>query len=188
MTHGSHPSRLRRVFAEASHALQGNGWTLSQLDPDGLRYVATISVRAHWLIIAVLLFELAYRPYLYFGVARFVPFPLLLLVLIGFNGYLNHRLRSDRPVTWRWSVALYALDLLLISAAAVLSDGFGHGFLHLFYYPALAGLAVLFTSFRFNMIWVTIVSVAYVALSLNVGDGLDVEAKDEKALAWPGWW
>ena len=182
MTHGSHPSRLRRVFAEASHALQGNGWTLSQLDPDGLRYVAAVSVRAHWLIIAVLLFELAYRPYLYFGVARFVPFPLLLLVLIGFNGYLHHRFRSDRPVTWRWPVALYALDLLLISAAAVLSDGFGHGFLHLFYYPALAGLAVLFTSFRFNMIWVTIVSVAYVALSLNVGDGLDVEAKDEKAL------
>ena len=182
MTHGSHPSRLRRVFAEASHALQGNGWTLSQLDPDGLRYVAAVSVRAHWLIIAVLLFELAYRPYLYFGVARFVPFPLLLLVLIGFNGYLHHRLPSDRPVTWRWPVALYALDLLLISAAAVLSDGFGHGFLHLFYYPALAGLAVLFTSFRFNMIWVTIVSVAYVALSLNVGDGLDVEAKDEKAL------
>ena len=79
-------------------------------------------------------------------------------------------------------MALYALDVLVISAVLVLSAGFGHGFIHLFYYPALAGLAVLFTSFRFNMLWVTIVSVAYVALSLSVADGLDVEAKDEKAL------
>ena len=182
MTHGSHRSRLRRVFTKAGDALQGNGWTLRQLDQDGLRYVAAVSVRAHWLVIAVLLFEVAYRPYMYFGVVRYVPFPLLLLTLAAFNGYFHHRLRSDRPIAWRWPVALYALDVLVISAVLVLSAGFGHGFIHLFYYPALAGLAVLFTSFRFNMIWVTIVSVAYVALSLSVADGLDVEAKDEKAL------
>ena len=182
MTHGSHRSRLRRVFTKAGDALQVNGWTLNQLDPDGLRYVATVSVRAHWFVIAVLLFEVAYRPYLYFGVVRYVPFPLLLLALAGFNGYFQHRLRSDRPIAWRWPVALYVLDVLVISAVLVLSAGFGHGFMHLFYYPALAGLAVLFTSFRFNMLWVTIVSVVYVALSLSVGDGLDVEAKDEKAL------
>ena len=182
MTHGSHRSRLRRVFTKAGDALQGNGWTLRQLDPDGLRYVAAVSVRAHWLVIAVLLFEVAYRPYTYFGVVRYVPFPLLLLTLAAFNGYFQHRLRSDRPIAWRWPVALYALDVLVISAVLVLSAGFGHGFIHLFYYPALAGLAVLFTSFRFNMIWVTIVSVVYVSLSLSVADGLDVEAKDEKAL------
>ena len=182
MTHGSHRSRLRRVFTKAGDALQVNGWTLNQLDPDGLRYVATVSVRAHWFVIAVLLFEVAYRPYLYFGVVRYVPFPLLLLALAGFNGYFQHRLRSDRPIAWRWPVALYVLDVLVISAVLVLSAGFGHGFMHLFYYPALAGLAVLFTSFRFNMLWVTIVSVVYVALSLSAGDGLDVEAKDEKAL------
>ena len=182
MTHGSHRSRLRRVFTKAGDALQGNGWTLRQLDPDGLRYVAAVSVRAHWFVIAVLLFEVAYRPYTYFGVVRYVPFPLLLLALAAFNGYLHHRLRSDRPIAWRWPVALYALDVLVISAVLVLSAGFGHGFIHLFYYPALAGLAVLFTSFRFNMLWVTIVSVAYVALSLSVADGLDLEAKDEKAL------
>ena len=182
MTHGSHRSRLRRVFTKAGDGLQGNGWTLRQLDPDGLRYVAAVSVRAHWFVIAVLLFEVAYRPYLYFGVVRYVPFPLLLLALAAFNGYFQHRLRSDRTIAWRWPVALYALDVLVISAVLALSAGFGHGFIHLFYYPALAGLAVLFTSFRFNMLWVTIVSVVYVALSLNVGDGLEVEAKDEKAL------
>ena len=57
-----------------------------------------------------------------------------------------------------------------------------HSFHHLFYYPALAGLAVLFTSFRLNMAWVTIVSLVYVTVSLTVEDGIDIEAGDEKAL------
>ena len=54
--------------------------------------MATISVRAHWFVIAVLLFELVYRPYLYFGVARYAPYPLLLLMLTGFNGFIYYRL------------------------------------------------------------------------------------------------
>ena len=184
MPHGSYTSRVLQLVTKTTAAFRVNGWTLNQtdIDPDGLRHVATMSVRGHWFIIAVLLFELVYRPYLYFGVARYAPFPLLLLVLIGFNGYIHYRLLSNRPITWRWPVALYALDVFLVSAAAALSDGFSHSFHHLFYYPALAGLAVLFTSFRLNIMWVTIVSLVYVAISLTVGDGIDIEAGDEKAL------
>ncbi len=182
MPHGSHNSRVLQLVTKTTDAFRVNGWTLNQIDPDGLKYVATMSVRGHWFVIAVLLFELVYRPYLYFGVARYAPFPLLLLVLIGFNGYIHYRLLSNRPITWRWPVALYALDVFLVSAAAALSDGFSHSFHHLFYYPALAGLAVLFTSFRLNIMWVTIVSLVYVAISLTVGDGIDIEAGDEKAL------
>ena len=182
MPHGSHYSRVLRLVTKATKAFRANDWTLRQIDPDGLKYVATTSVKGHWFIIAFLLFELVYRPYLYFGVARYAPFPLLLLVLIGFNAYIHYRLLSNRPTTWHWIFALYVLDLCLISAAAALSDGFSHSFWHLFYYPALAGLAVLFTSFRFNMAWVTIASVVYVAISLTVGNGIDIEAGDEKAL------
>ena len=184
MPHGFHYSRVLQLVTKPTAAFRVNDWALSQIDPDGLRYVATISVRAHWFVIAVLLFELVYRPYLYFGVARYAPFSLLLLVLIGFNGYIHYRLLSYRPTTWHWPVALYALDVFLVSAAAAaaLSDGFSHSFHHLFYYPALAGLAVLFTSFRLNMVWVTMASLVHVAISLTVGDGIDIEAGDEKAL------
>ena len=182
MPHGFHDVRVLQLVKRATAAFRVNDWALNQIDPDGLRYVATISVRAHWFVIAVLLFELVYRPYLYFGVARYAPFPLLLLVLIGFNGYIHHRLLSNRPITWHWPVALYALDVFLVSAAAALSDGFSHSFHPLFYYPALAGLAVLFTSFRLNMVWVTMASFVYVAISLTVGDGIDIEGGDEKAL------
>ena len=176
MPHGSHYSRVLQLVTKTTDAFRVDDWTLNQVDQDGLRYVATISVRAHWFVIAVLFFELVYRPYLYFGVARYAPYPLLLLTLIGFNGYIHYRLLSNRPITWHWPVALYALDVFLVSAAAALSDGFSHSFHHLFYYPALAGLAVLFTSFRLNMAWVTMTSVVYVAISLTVGDGIDIEA------------
>ena len=182
MPHGSLYSRVPQLVNKATGTFRVNDWALNQIDPDGLRYVATISVRAHWLMVAVLFFELVYRPYLYFGVARYVPYPLLLLVLIGFIGYLHYRVLSNRPITWHWLVALYTLDVILISVAAALSDGFSHSFHHLFYYPALAGLAVLFTSFRLNMVWVTMASLVYVAISLTVGDGIDIEAGDEKAL------
>ena len=182
MPHGSLYSRVLHLVRKATDAFRADDWTPKQIDPDGLKYVATISVRAHWFIIAVLLFELVYRPYLYFGVARYALFPLLLLVLIGFNGYIHFRILSNKRITWRWVFALYALDVFLISASAALSDGFSHGFVHLFYYPALAGLAVLFASFRLNMVWVTIVSLVYVAISLTVGDGVDIEARGEKAL------
>ena len=182
MPHGFHHSRVLQLIAKPTAAFRVDDWTLNQIDPDGLRYVATISVRAHWFVITVLFFELVYRPYLYFGVARYAPFPLLLLVLIGFNGYIHYRLLSNRPITWHWPVALYTLDVFLVSAAATLSDGFSHSFHHLFYYPALAGLAVLFNSLRLNMAWVTMASVVYVAISLTVGDGIDIEAGDEKAL------
>ena len=121
-------------------------------------------------------------PISYFGVARYATFPLLLLVLIGFNGYIHYRLLSNRPITWRWLFALYALDVFLVSAMLALSYGFSHDFVHLFYYPALALMAVLFSSFRLNMAWVTIASLVYVAISLTVGDGIDTEAGDEKAL------
>ena len=183
MPHGFHYSRVLQLVTKAADAFRVEDWPLNQIDPDGLRYVATISVRAHWFVIAVLLFELVYRPYLYFGVARYAPLsaapPRVDRVQ---RVHLTTVSLSNRPITWRWLVALYALDVFLVSAAAALSDGFSHSFHHLFYYPALAGLAVLFTSFRLNMVWVTMASLVYVAISLTVGDGIDIEAGDEKAL------
>ena len=74
------------------------------------------------------------------------------------------------------------MDVFLVSATAALSDGFSHDFVHLFYYPALAWMAMLFASFRLNMVWVTLVSLVYVGISLTVEDGIAIEEADEKTL------
>ena len=175
-----HHSRGLHLVGKMANAFRVTDWTLNQVDPDGLRHVATMSVKVHWFFCAILLVQLVYRPH--YGVAVYVAYSLLLLLLVGFNGYTHFRLRSDRTFKWRWILAVYMLDVFIVSAALAISNGFNEFFLHLYYYPALAGFAVIFTSFRLNMAWVTMVSVVYVAISLSAGDGLDIEARDEKAL------
>ena len=172
MPHGSNYNRVRQLVARAAGAVRVNDWRFSQIDPDGLRYLATISVRGHWFVVAIAVIELVYRPYLVFGVARYASYVLLVLVLIGFVGCIHYRILSNRPVTWRWVSALYALDVFLVSAMLALSDGFSHDFVHLFYYPAIAWMAVLFASFWLNIAWVTLVSLVYVGISLTVEDGI----------------
>ena len=61
MLHGLHDVRVRQLVKSATAAFRVNDWPLNQIDPDGLRYVATISVRAQWFLIAILIFELVYR-------------------------------------------------------------------------------------------------------------------------------
>ena len=180
MYYAPHHSLGMRLFTKAASVFRTNGWALNRIDPDGLRYVTTITVRGHWLISAVCLVELVYRPH--YEIARYASYALLLLILIGFNGYIHYRDWSNRPVTWHWLLGLYTTDVLLVSAGVVISSGFDHAFFHLFYYPALAALAVMFNSFRLNMVWVTLSSVVYVAICLTVGDGIALDARDEKTL------
>ncbi len=75
-----------------------------------------------------------------------------------------------------------ALDAALVTVGAAMGGGFSHYFFHLLYYPVLAGFAVFFTSFRLNMAFVTVVAVLYLAVSLTVGAGIDLEAREEKPL------
>ena len=155
-------------------------WTLNRIDPDGLRYVATILVWAHWCMAATFLVILVYRPW--YGPGRYTAFALLFLVLLACNAYVHYRLASNRTLTWRWIFAMCALDVTLVSVCAVLGGGYSHYFFHLLYYPVLAGFAVFFTSFRLNMAFVTVVAALYLAMSLTVGEGIDLEAREEKPL------
>ena len=85
-------------------------------------------------------------------------------------------------MTWRWVLGLMAMDVALLSGAVVVGGGFDHFFFHLLYYPVLAGYAVVFTSFRLTIAWVTVVSALYLAISLTVGNGVNIEGGFEKAL------
>lgn len=149
-------------------------------DPDGLRHIATLIVRAHWLVSTICLIQLVYRPD--YEIAKFVVYSLLLLTLIACNALIHYRIWTDRPVTWRWLLTLCAVDVFLVSAGVVTSGGFSHPFFYLFYYPALVAFALIFTSFWLNMAWVTMASVVYALLSIGLGTGLDIDERDEKAL------
>ena len=80
-------SRGLQLVAKTANAFRVTDWTLNQIDPDGLRYVATMSVRVHWFFCAVLLVQLVYRPH--YGVAVYAAYSLLLLLLVGLTGTLT---------------------------------------------------------------------------------------------------
>ena len=180
MSQTAQRQRGPRLAVNALQSLRRDGWGLNEVDPVGLRYVTNLSVRGHWLIVVLLVVELCYRPV--GGPARFATYVVLLAFLVLFNGYLQYRVASERPITWRWLLGLYGLDVFLVSAAVSISGGFDHYFFHLLYYPALAAFAAIFASFMLNMVWVTAASLIYVTLSLTVADGLDIDARDEKVL------
>ena len=175
-----HQDLGRRFMRMAAETFRVNDWTLSRVDPDGLRYMASVWVWVHWFMVATCFVQLVYRPW--YGPERYAAYAFLYSVLVGFSAYIHYRLASNRTVTWRWIFALCTLDVALISAGTVLGGGFSHYFFHLLYYTVLAGFAAFFTSFRLNMAFVTVVAVLYLAISLTVGDGVDLAAREEKPL------
>ena len=164
----------------AAETFRVSDWTLNRMDPDGLRYAASVWVWVHWFMVATCFVQLVYRPW--YGPERYAMYALLYSVLVGFSAYAHYRLASNRAMTWRWIFALCTLDVALITAGTVLGGGFGHYFFHLLYYTVLAGFGAFFTSFRLNMAFVTVVAVLYLAVSLTVGDGIDLAAREEKPL------
>ena len=173
-------SRASRLLAAATGASSEGSWDAKAADADELRYPATLLVWGRWSIFFVCVFLLFYRPE--FLLFKYVAYTLFLALLAGLNGYVHYRLRSGRTVTLRWMLALSALDVVLITAGMVAGGGFSNYFFYLLYYPALAGFAVFFSSFRLTFAWVTMVAVIYTVVSLTVGEGLNFDAKDDKAL------
>ena len=180
MSQAPHQSRGFRPIRKAASLFRMSGSTLIRLDPDGLRYVTAILVWAHWFVVAFSLVQLAYRPAGW--PERYVVYAPLILLLVAFNATTHYRLATKRAITWRWILAFAAMDVTMVSAATVIGGGFNHYFLHLLYYPPLAGYALVLTSFRMTMVCVTVVSVLYLAISLTVGEGIDMGARDEKPL------
>ena len=148
-------------------------------DPDVMLYAARVSVWARWLGWLVGVFQLAYRPGLWFATDKEYLF--LSVPLLAFNGFVHYRLRRDRAVTWRWLLFLSGMDIVLITAAVIIGGDF-HLFSYVTYYPALALFAIVFASLWLSLAWATMAAAIYAVVSLTVGPGLDFDAGQEKAL------
>ena len=148
-------------------------------DPDVMLYAARVSVWARWLGWLVAVFQLAYRPGLWYATDKEYLF--LSVPLLAFNGFVHYRLRRDRAVTWRWLLFLSGMDIALITAAVIIGGDF-HLFSYVTYYPALALFAVVFAFLWLSLAWATMAAAIYAVVSLAVGPGLDFDAGQEKAL------
>ncbi len=135
---------------------------------DYLRYGLRISVWVRWFAVIAWLTQLHYQ--VNFPHPAYVSHILFAVLLMGLNGYVLYRLETKRTVTWRWALALSALDVVMLTAGLTTSSESGNTFFVL-YYAALALFAAVCMSFRTTFAGATVVAVMYVALSLTPEPG-----------------
>ena len=158
-----------------------------QADPYVVRQAVRVTVWGRWFLLLVMVFLTLYRPGSWYPedlgreAAHLLMHGLLHLVLLVLNGLVHYRLLTNRPVDWRWMLALSAMDIAVTTAYTAIHGGFQY-FTFLAYYPALGAFAVVFSSFRFVSAWVTMTAVIYTLVSVMAGPGLDLEAGDDKVL------
>ena len=155
--------------------LQRSVWA----DADVVLYAVKVTVWGRWFVWLVGVFVMAYRPGFWYPEDVEHVFVHVLLAML--NGVVHYRLLTNGSVTWRWMLALGAMDIAMITANVAINGNFS-SYIFLAYYPALAAFAVVFTSFWLNVAWATTAAAAYAAVSLTVGSGLDLAAGDERAL------
>ncbi len=180
MNHETLYRRGSQIFAGAASALRANDWSRSQSDVVGLRYFVTSSVWGHWAACGLFLYEVSHH--IGDETAKYSAYLMLLLPMMVFNGFMHHRLRTNRAFSWLWLRILYALDILLVSYWLATSGGFEHPFIYVFYYPVLAALAVFLAPFWHTLALVTAVAAAYAGINLTVGEGVDFAANDHETL------
>ena len=180
MVRGSLYSRGVHLVTSAASVVGMMGWEGSDSDPDGLRVLARTFVWARWLILAFGLMVWVYRPVDW--LETYVPYLPGILLLVGLNGYTHYRLATEKAVTRGWILLNATLDVFILSVAVAIGGGFGHPYLHLLYYPQLAGYAVVLTSFRLTMACATFVAALYLVVSLTAWDGIDTAAEEERTL------
>ena len=156
-------------------------WRASWAGSYEVHYAAGVSVWARWFVAALLLYVL-FQPPFPFPLGTFVPYSAALVLLVVFNGTLHFRLWTGRPLTWRWTLWMNAVDVSLITFGVWMAGGFSAMFTHLLYYPSLAVFAVLHTSLRLNLAWATLVALIYSVVCITAGGGLDLVARDDMVL------
>ena len=165
---------------EDGHTIEKRLERLFRADPDVVRHAVRVSVWGRWYIWLVGAVMLAHRPGLWFP--ENLGFGFLNVLLAAVNGFVHHRLLTNRPVTWRWMLALSAIDVALITGNIAVSGRF-EGFIFVAYYPALAMFAVVFSSLWLILAWVTAAALVYCLVGVAAGPGLDLELAQDHVLA-----
>ena len=171
--------RLPDALMTYVHAIGKRLDRLVQADPDVVHHAVRVTVWGRWLALLVVAFQLAYRPGFWYP--DDIEHLLLQPPLVIFNGLVHYRLVTNRPVTWRWLLALSAMDIALLTTHAVVRGGFDT-YVFMGYYPALSAFAVVFSSLWLILAWTTVTAVTYSLISAMTGPGLDLDAGDEKVL------
>ncbi len=145
---------------------------------DDYRYSQRIAVVVRWFLLTAWLFLINYRPdsgsaiYVLNGMG---------IALVGLNGFVHWRIWQGRPITGHYVAALSLMDLAIITAGLAVTNRFDNTFF-VFYYPALLGLSLVFSSRHLSFAAVALVASAYAIISVALEPGVSYADGEEKAL------
>lgn len=146
---------------------------------DDFVYSQRIGVLIRWFLLLTWLLLINYRTDL--GLTSLWALNGMGLALSCLNGYVHWRIRQGRPITKRYVIALSVMDLSIITAGIAVTTRF-HNTFFVFYYPALLGMSLVFSSRRLSFSVVTVVAGVYAAISLMASPGVDIEIREERTL------
>jgi signal transduction histidine kinase len=145
---------------------------------DDFRYSQRIAVTVRWVILGAWLFLLNYRNP---DISQLVTLNGLGMTLAVLNGYVHWRIWRGRPVSRGYVLALSSMDLVVITVGIAATTGFANTYF-VFYYPALLGIPLVFSSRRLSFLVTGVVAIAYAAISIFLEPGVDVDEREEAVL------
>ena len=146
---------------------------------DYLRFGLRISVWVRWFAVIAWLAQLHHQ--VTFAHPGYIAQMLFGVLLLALNGYVLYRIETKRTASWRWVLALSAMDVVMLTGGLVVSSGFGDDFFVL-YYAALAMFAAVCASIRVSFAGATAIAAMYIALSLTSEPGGGFEFEEEEVL------
>ena len=149
-------------------------------DPSALLTTTKISVWGRWLVCAIVIGLLAYRPGFWFPeMIEYLAIPIALLIV---NGAAHYQAIVNGRASRRWIGGLCTFDVALITFGVVVGGGFA-GMSFLAFYPAIGYFAVVSSSPWLSGAWTIGVSIVYTLACVFAGEGIDMETGKEKQLA-----
>ena len=142
-------------------------------------YSQRVAVVVRWFLLATWLALVNYRPDVDAAALWYLNGMGVALALL--NGYIHWRIIRDRPISERYVIALSIFDLSIITAGIGLTSRFENTFF-VFYYPALLGISLVFSSRTLSFTLVSLVALAYAATSLMLEPGVDFQLAEERTL------
>ena len=149
--------------------------TISLLMNSGLR----VSLWLRWFVVIAWLAQVHHHV----GLAQPAYFSHVVsgALLLAVNTLVLYRVETKRGVSWRWSLALSAMDLALLTGGLTIAIESGDAFFVL-YYPSLAMFAAVCSSFRVTLAAATLAAAAHTILTFSTGPGGALEVQPDLLL------
>ena len=135
------------------------GRALAALQSSGLR----ISLWLRWFVVIAWLAQL--HLHIHPSHPAYLTHFLSGALLLGANIWILYRFETRRGVSWRWTLALSAMDIAMLTGGLTIAIGSGDGYFVL-YYASLAMFAAVCISLRVTFVVTTVVAAVHATLHL----------------------